>query len=131
MSDTQKVIESEVRDVLAAEKSLQDLEAQLMQNEQFRQFLKLSKSLPKQLEETWQRIQEQMEANNIKSIKGSWGSITLAERLTFNIDMSELPPEFTRQSPDLKKIADTYRLEGEAPKGAIPKVSRYLNKRLK
>lgn len=130
MSDTQAIIEAEVKDALATEKSLQDLEAELMQNEQFRQFIELSKTLPKQLEETWDRIKSQMVEHDIKSIKGDWGTITIAERLNWETT-EELPTKFYKKVVDTKKISDTYRLEGRAPKGATPVTVKYLTKRLK
>jgi hypothetical protein len=130
MSDTQTIIEAEVKDALATEKSLQELETELMQNEQFRKFLELSKSVPKQIEETWKKVEAQMLEHNIKSVRGDWGTITIAERLNWETT-DDLPSKFYKKVVDTKKISDTYRLEGRAPKGATPITIKYLTKRLK
>jgi hypothetical protein len=127
----QQLIEGEVLTTLDLQKSLEDMQAELMQNEKFRQFLELSKTVPQQIEETWNRIESEMVEHNIKSLKGEWGSITIAERLGWQIDIDQLPNKFIKKVADTKKISDTYRLEGKAPKGCEPKTTKYLTKRIK
>src|SRR5438552_1012456 len=125
-----QLIESEVINALSLQKSLDELQTELMANEQFRRFLELSKTVPKQIEETWDRIESAMIENNIKSIKGEYGSITIAEKLAWDTT-DELPAKFYKKVVDTRKLSDTYRLEGRAPKGATPKMTKYLTKRLK
>ena len=72
-----------------------------------------------------------MEDTGTKTIKGDWGSITLAERQGWDIDENELPKKFFKRVVDTKRITDTFKLEGKAPKGATPRVTKYLNKRFK
>lgn len=128
--DPQQVIDGEVTRALALNQELADLEQQLSQNEQFQRFLELSKTVPAKLDATWKLVEQQMIEHDIKSIKGQWGSLTIAERLSFDTT-DELPAKFYKRVVDTKKLADTFRLEGKAPKGATPKTTRYLTKRLK
>lgn len=80
---------------------------------------------------TWAFVEQKMIDNDIKSIKGDWGSLTIAERTSFDIDKEILPRKFWKRVPDEKKIRDTYKLEGKPPKGALPKIKQYLTKRIK
>jgi hypothetical protein len=126
----QALIEGEVIGALDLQKSLEDMQNELMQNEKFRQFLELSKTVPAQIDAAWKQIEAQMIEHNIKSLKGDYGSITIAEKLAWDTT-DELPAKFYKKTVDTKKLSDTYRLEGRAPKGATPKTSKYLTKRLK
>jgi hypothetical protein len=132
MSDNpQQLIEGEVLTTLDLQKSLEDMQNELMQNEKFRQFLELSKTVPAQIEATWRKIEAQMIEHDIKSIKGDFGSITIAERIGWDVDTEQLPSKFIKKVPDLKKITDTYRLEGKEPTGCRKKTTKYLTRRLR
>src|SRR5438105_4925117 len=111
----QQLIEGQVLTTLDLQKSLEDMQTELMQNEKFRQFLELSKTVPQQISDTWSKIESQMVEHDIKSLKGDWGSITIAERINWDVDTEQLPSKFVKKVPDLKKITDTYRLEGKEP----------------
>lgn len=130
MKDPEAEIESEVIKIIADGKELETLEHELMQNEVFREFLAKQKAYQTASTLYWQSIENQMIASNIKSIKGDWGSITIAERIGFDTT-DELPSKFYKKVVDTKKIADTFKLEGKAPKGATPKYTKYLTKRIK
>ena len=112
-------------------KQLDDTEAELMQDERFKQFIELQRSVNDQAAKVWKNVETQMINNNIKSIKGDWGTLTIAECLDWNIDADALPAKFIKKVPDKKKISDTFRIEGKAPKGCEPYTSKYLTKRLK
>ena len=129
--DPQAIINDEVTSALALNQELTELEAQLSQNEQFRRFLELSKTVPAKLDATWKLVETQMLEHNIKSIKGDWGSLTIAERLNWDYDPTMLPAKFFKKVVDTKKLTDTFRLEGKAPRGATPRTTKYLTKRLK
>lgn len=129
--DPQDLINAEVSSALALNQELTDLEQQLSQNEQFRRFLELSKTVPAKLDETWKLVETQMLEHNIKKISGDWGSLTIAERILWEIDAEQLPNKFIKKVPDTKKITDTFRLEGKAPRGATAKYIKYLIKRIK
>lgn len=90
------------------------------------------KAAQQQIDDTWQAVQAAMVAHNVKSIKGGFGSITIAERTTFKVaDLAALPDQYKKLAPDTKKIGTYYALTGEAPDGTEPVVTRYLTKRLK
>ncbi len=131
MSNPKRLIESDVISILEAQNSLEHMQAELMVNETFRAFLEAQKRFTEQSAAMWQRVESAMIANGIKSVRGEWGAITIAQRLSFAIDETKLPRKFKKIVPDTKKIADTFRLEGEAPPGTEPKYTKYLTKRLK
>jgi predicted metal-dependent hydrolase len=89
------------------------------------------KSDQERIDETWAKVKETMVANNIKSIKGSWGSITIAERINWDYDPTMLAAKFFKKVVDTKKLSDAFKLEGKEPKGATVRYSKYLTKRLK
>jgi hypothetical protein len=129
-ADTKQAIEAEVEDILTLEKTLRATEAELAQNDQFRQFIELQKSFNEKSAEVWKNIERQMIEADIKSIKGDWGSLTITERLSFTTS-EDLPAKFYKKVVDSKKLADTFRLEGKAPKGAEPRYTKYLTRRIK
>jgi len=92
--------------------------------------LKMLKEKQDYINQTWKNVEQQMIENDIKSIKGEWGSLTIAERISFDYDKTELPKKFYKVVVDDKKVADTYKLEGKV-KGATPKWKKYLTKRIK
>lgn len=127
----EQVITGEIESVLALEKNVKDAEAELAGNEQFQRFINLQKQFESESERVWKTIESMMLLHDIKTIKGPWGSITIAERLGWDIDLETLQPKFIKKVADTKKISDTFRLEGSAPKGCEPKYTKYLTKRLK
>lgn len=124
-------LEHEVEEVFALQRTLEETEQALMQNEQFRRFLELSKTVPQQIQAKWDEIEEVMIAKDIKSIKGDWGSITIAERQNFRVDLEQLPNKFIKKVPDTAKIKAATALEGKPPKGVEPYTTKYLTKRIK
>ena len=56
----EQVIEDKVVATLALEKSLADTEAELMQNEQFRNFLTMQKETKEKIANTWASVRQQM-----------------------------------------------------------------------
>lgn len=127
----QDAIEDEVQETLALAKTIQDAERELMQDEKFKRFLELQKTVPAQIDAAWRHIEMQMINNDVKSIKGEWGSLTIAERLSWDYDASLLPAKFFKKVVDTAKLSATFRLEGKAPKAAFPRYSKYLVRRLK
>ena len=132
MATKQKTdIEESVEQALALEQQIEKMESELMANEKFVQFLELKKDVEKKSKELFDMIKERMIETDRKTVKGDWGSITLAERTTWYGDVDELPRKFVKKVPDSKKIAQAYTLEGKAPKGATSKTTKYLTKRFK
>jgi len=123
-------VKLEVASIIDKQRELESLESALAQNEQFQQFLAMKKEFDAVSAELWKRVEQQMIDNDIKSIKGDWGSITLAERLNFKTT-DELPSKFYKKVVDTTKLAATYKLEGKPIKGAEPYYTKYITKRLK
>lgn len=126
-----ELIAKRVTSTLALEEQLKDAEAELMQIEKFRRFMELKQEFDKQWDDFWNDVKEQMIENDIRSIKGDWGSLTIAERTDFDIDMDALKPRFTKRVADIAMIRNLYKLHGEAPAGTTVKTVKYLTKRLK
>jgi hypothetical protein len=129
--DPKQTIEGEVLDVLSLEKQLEEAEAELMKVDQFVRFMQLQKKVKDQATLLWETVKNEMIANDVKSIKGDWGSVTIAERLDWTVDKDLLPPKYFKKEVDKTKLSATFRLEGKAPKGAEPKYTKYLTKRIK
>lgn len=130
--DPSKVIESEVESALALQKELADTENKLMQNEEFRSFLELQKTVNAKVAEVWKKVEQQMLDNNVKAVKGDWGSLTIVEKDYFKVpDIDELPRKFIVKSPNDKMIRAAFKLEGKLPKGVEKTTTKYLMKKLK
>jgi hypothetical protein len=131
MKNPKESIEGEVISALSLEKQVADAEQKLLELPEFVRFVQLQKQVQEKTAEVWKAVEANMIANDIKSIKGDWGSITITERLEFDVDTETLQKKFTKTVPDTKKIRDTYRLEGKAPKGTVPRSVKFLTRRLK
>ncbi len=127
-------IKLKLEEAKQAEAELNKIESELALEPKFQQWLNAQKQLREanaKNEEFFNSLQEKMEGSGTKTIKGDWGSITLAERQGWDIDENELPKKFFKRVVNTKKITDTFKLEGKAPKGATPRVTKYLTKRFK
>lgn len=134
MEDLEKEISIKVNAISEAEIEVKKLELELAGDPKFIQWTEAQKKLKEanaQNEAFFDNLKDVMESNGTKSIKGDWGSITLAERIGWDIDEEELPKKFFKKVVDTKKITDTFKLEGKAPKGATQKVTKYITKRFK
>ena len=125
------LIQDEVNEIFSLETNLKILEDELATNELFQRFLTSQKAAQKTIRETWANIEKQMIEHNVKSIKGDWGYITIAERLNWSIDEAVLPPRYFKRVPDTTRISTMFRLNGEPPKGATPSYTKYLTKKIK
>lgn len=127
----EELIQSEVTDVLKLQQSIEELEQELSKNEVFQTFLKKQKEAQAQISQTWKDIEQQMIDHDVKSIKGEWGSITIAERTNYQADLDQLPSKFIKKVADTKKIATYAQLEDKLPKGVTISTTKYLTKRIK
>lgn len=133
MEDAQKIIESEVMDVLVLQKSAEMAEAELMQNEKFQQFLAVQnkiREIKEQEQKAWKMIETHMIEHGIKNVKGEYGWITIAESHRWTTT-DELPRKFKKIVVDTTKLTDTFKLTGKEPKGAKHSYLYYLTKGLK
>lgn len=128
--DPKEIIESEVLDVQAQQRELEQLQMALSQNEQFTRFMELTKAVNTKMAEVRAHVEAVMvpayQAGQVdKSLKGDWGSVTVTESDEFDVDVAALPKELKKTVPDMGKIKDHYHLHGKVPKGATYKGKRY------
>lgn len=129
---TQTAIEGEVLDVIKLQDDLAALEAELNANEVFQRFIELQRTFNDRSSEVWKKVEQQMIENNIKSIKGDWGSLTIAERTNYKAeDLEAVPRKFIKRTLDTTKVGAAAKLEGKLPKGITSSKTQYLTKRLK
>lgn len=107
------------------------VEQTALQQANFEAKVKDLKTLEDDLKATWKTVESAMIEHNVKSIKGDWGSITIAERDVFKGDIEEVPAKFLKKALDTKKIGSYYTLEGKLPKGVTHSTTKYLTKRIK
>lgn len=124
-------VQAQADEVVELTRQLEHLQSELETNVEFQNLLAQQKEIKEKIDLFWAAIEAAMTNNNIKSIKGEWGYITIAERIGWDIDEEKLPAKFIKKVVDYKKITDTYKLEKKAPKGATIKHTKYLTKRIK
>lgn len=127
MSDPKLDIELAVKQTLRLNVELE----KMMAAPEVQIFLEAQKLANEKSAETWKKIEELMIAGDIKKVEGDWGSLTIAERLDFDINEDELPPRYKKIVPDTTKIRTMYQLDRKDIAGAVPKYKNYLVKRLK
>lgn len=123
-------LESEVLTVFKKEAELKELETELAQDAKFQAFLTKQKNYTTQIAEFWKEFEQKMIDNDIRQIKGDWGTLTIAKRTNWDVDETQLPNKFFKKVINTKRIGDTYKLEGKAPKGCTPRIKQYLQKRI-
>jgi hypothetical protein len=123
----QSKIQADATHAYELERAMGDIERELMANETFQRFLQLQKQLP----ELWKQVESAMIDNDIKKISGEWGSLTIVERLSWEIDWDKLPTKYFKKAVDSAAISRDFRLMGKSPKGASPRYTKFLRKDLK
>lgn len=123
--DPKQTIEGEVVSVVTMQQELANVENELMQLDAFKKFIELRKTVNDKMASIRDNVEFLMvpayKAGQVdKTIKGDWGSVTVTESDTFEIDEAALPAKFFKKVVDTTKIRKTYQLEGKPPKGATP-----------
>ena len=131
MADLEKVLIDRIENVKEAENTLAKTEQLLMANPDFMQFLEMQKKVNEMANSVWKDVEQVMIQNDIKQLKGDFGTVTIAERQGWVVDEAELPNKFFKKVVDTTRLTATYRLEGKAPRGATPTTTKYITKRLK
>lgn len=103
----------------------------MVMEQEAQQLLKSAKQAEDKVKLFWAAFQNEMEARDVKQVKGDFGTITLVEKTSFVADIDQLPSKFIKKAPDVKKIGAAFKLEGKLPKGVTTKQSKYLLKRIK
>jgi hypothetical protein len=122
-----EAIEGEVLDFQATEMGLRNLENELMENDHFRQWLELQRTVKEEGDELWKRVGDQMiklyaDGKIDKTLKFDWGTLTVRDDKILDIDESALPRRYWKKVPNTTLIRNDYDLMGSAPKGV--KVSK-------
>lgn len=129
----EEIVEKDALELVNRELQLRQQEAELVEaNPAFGEFLRSMKEYEKNSKILWSTVEEQMIKHDIKSIKGDWGSITIAERTNYSTeDINSVPPKFIKKALDTTKIRAQAKLSGKLPKGIIATGTQYLTKRIK
>lgn len=137
MSAKEMPIEDELKlqviQLVSEERELVELENQIMQaNPRLGEFLKRQKEFATKSDLFYKSIEDQMISNSIKSIKGDWGSLTIAERTNYKApSIDDVPPRFIKKALDTSKISAEFKLKGKLPKGVESSQTLYLMKKIK
>ena len=107
------------------------VEQTALQQAEFESKVKEMKAAEDYLKGVWKQVETAMIENDVKSIKGDWGSITIAERDNFKGDIKEVPAKFLKKVLDTSKISSSFALTGKLPKGVERTTTKYLTRRLK
>lgn len=134
-AEQQEQVENQVKHELEAyeqsQTELANLETELNNNPQFKQFLQARKKFAEMEAEVWGKVEQVMIDNNIKTIKTDTMTLSIAQRISFDIDPDQLPDAYFKRVPDNTKIAGQFKLHGEPVVGTSPKYKQYLVKRIK
>lgn len=118
MADITKELQTQAENAVALQKQVEEQIASLKETQD-------------KINATWKQVETVMIENDIKSIKGDFGSLTIAERTNYKADLDVLPAKFIKKVADTTKIATFAKLEGKLPKGVTTSITRFLTKRIK
>lgn len=120
----------QVKNLIQIRKSLARGKAgNLAENAAFLDFLRIQQEMTTEFEKTWEVVKDRMEQYDIKSIKGDWGHITMAQRKTYS---GAAAPRFMKKVLDTDKIKAYVTLhKGNLPEGVSLKATLYLQKKIK
>ena len=79
----------------------------------------------------WATVQQLMIDNDVKSIKGEWGSLTIVEKIGWDTDPTVLPKKYLKKVVDVAKLTSDYKLTNKEVAGATKKDIKYLMKKIK
>lgn len=103
---------------------------QIVQDDAFVSFVKAQKELQDMIDEGWEMVKQAMIAEEVKTVKGKWGFITLGNKKTY-VSTGPVDPSLMRMSLDSKKIDSYVELfDGALPTNVTIKRSLYLAKKV-
>jgi len=126
---TKQIVPKRTQAILSLSDGLQVQNHELVQSEAFTEFLALQNSLQQQIDDGWTALQQLMEAQGVKKIKGDWGYITLTERENLK-EIAPLPPRFYKKVLDTSKVRAYRMMKGELPEGVTRTTTIYLSKKV-
>lgn len=118
MSDINKELQTQAENAVALQKQIEEQISSLKETQD-------------KINATWKQVETAMIENDIKSIKGDFGSLTIAERTNYKADLDVLPAKFIKKVADTTKIGTYHKLEDKLPKGVTISTTKYLTKRIK
>lgn len=85
-----------------------------------------------QADDATEQIKQAMIDNGVTKIDGDWGSITLAERVTYGTDnIDSVPENLTKRVLDSTKVKAEATLTGRLPNNVVATKTQYITKRFK
>jgi hypothetical protein len=130
--ELKKKANREIAKLHGMELQMSELQLALSENPQFVKFMQFQKEFSDKSSEVFKKLEEQMIASGIKSVKGDWGYLTIAERTDIKvIDETKLPKKFFKKQVDSKKLNEAVKLSGKLPEGTEKKITKYLTKKIK
>lgn len=120
------------QEAIAAEKNALSIENRIMSDyPDVYALIQMQKKLNDNAAIFWDQLRDMMIDTNTTSLKGDYGTITLATRHTPRVDESLLPRKFFKKTPDNTKIMDQFKLTGTLPNGVSVQETKYLVKIIK
>lgn len=117
--------------ILRLADNLQAIDGGLIQSQAFYDFLRFQRDVKQRIDATWAEIETFMRTNNIPTVKGDWGHMTLSDGKTlYAYDEATLTdPIFYKQSLDTAAVKNHKGLFGTLPEGVTEgKGKPYLDK---
>lgn len=96
----------------------------------FAEAVTMLKEVQRQVDAAWKAVEAQMKAHSVTALKGEWGTISLAERKTWKVNLDLLNETYTKRVADTRKLNAAWD-SNELPEGADFTTSIYLTKRIK
>lgn len=132
----QEVIEGEIVEQLSKENELavleQEVQAAIASLPEVQKLEQARREINAASADFWKDIETKMVDNGIKSVKGNWGYVTIAERTDYKAeDLSAVPMKFITKVLDTKKVGAFAKLTGKPPKGVTKSTKLYLTKKIK
>lgn len=117
--------------ILKLADSLQALDGSMIQSQAFYDFLRFQRDVKERIDQTWERIEEFMRANDVPTVKGDWGHMTLATKVNLKADTAILTDSsFYKQALDSTKVKGYQKLFGALPNGVTQSTTEYLSKKV-
>lgn len=130
MNSTKELVIPKVKNILDLEDKLTVRDGIIEQTPELLNFLKTAKEIEEQIEASYGYLKEQMVKYDVRAMKGDWGSLTIAERLNWNV-IGKLQPKFYKKVPDTAKMKAYYVAMDRLPAGVDVTTTKYLSKKLK
>lgn len=130
MNTTKQLVPHKVKSLLDLQDQLTVKNGVIEQTPELINFLQVAKELESHIKASYSYLEEQMVKYNVRAVKGDWGQLTIAERLTWSVT-DKLPARFYKKSPDTSKLKAYYIAMNRLPNGVDVSTTKYLTKRLK